>query len=270
MGSGKRRAADRKARFRSLSGPGARRVHAEGRRESQAADADPFCEESPACGGACRAPPFGAERWFKDWTGQCAVIVAGGPSVKLVPIAAAHERFARAHWIAVNNAWKICRWADALYGCDATWWRQQEGAPGFLGLKLTQDGTTPKRFPDVERVAIKRGVNAMLFDRKGELGWGGNGGFHALNLAAQFGAKTIVLLGYDMSLDHGTHWHGRHIGLNNPTIRALDKWAQYLDESAPVLKARGIDVVVGSPNSRLTAFRKQPLMEVLDEFYRSV
>lgn len=238
--------------------------------EAAGADAIPDGEKSAASGGAERTPPFGTERWFKDWSGECAVIVAGGPSVKLVPVAAAHERFPRARFIAVNNAWKLCRWAEILYACDAGWWRQQEGAAGFLGVKLTQDGTTHKRYPDVQRVNIRRGCNAMLFDHKGELGWGGNGGFHALNLAAQFGAKRIVLLGYDMSLEHGTHWHGRHIGLNNPSVRSLDKWCGFLDESAPVLRARGIDVVIGSPNSRLTAFRKIPLMEALDEFYRSV
>jgi hypothetical protein len=119
-------------------------------------------------------------------------------------------------------------------------------------------------------VRITRGVNTMQFDERGVLGWGGNGGFQALNLAAQFGAQKIILLGYDMGLERGVHWHGKHIGLSNPSVRGLDKWREYLDDCAPALKARGIDVVIGSPNSKLTAFRKQPLEEALDEFYRPV
>lgn len=44
-----------------------------------------------------------------------------------------------------------------------------------------------------------------------------NSGQRAIQLAAHFGAERIILLGYDCSLENGTHWHGNHPdGLKNP------------------------------------------------------
>lgn len=111
----------------------------------------------------------------------------------------------------------------------------------------------------------------LLFDRPGQIGWGGNGGFHALNIACQFGAKKIILLGFDMSLMRGLHWHGKHQdGLNNPRQGNVDRWRVVLDAQAPALAARGIDVIIGSPGSALTAYRKLGLREGIDEFHRAL
>jgi len=105
----------------------------------------------------------------------------------------------------------------------------------------------------------------MLFENFGEIGWGGNGGFQAINLAIQFGARYIVLVGFDMSLDHGYHWHGRHpAGLNNPSQSGVDKWRANLDGQAAALRRIGITVVIGSPNSRLTAYPKLSFMEAVN------
>ncbi len=94
----------------------------------------------------------------------------------------------------------------------------------------------------------------MLFDHFGEIGWGGNGGFHCVNLAVQFGAARVVGIGFDMTLQGGVHWHGRHPpGLTNPTQASVDKWRERL----------GIPFIIGSPGSALTAFPKLPLLEAI-------
>ncbi len=117
----------------------------------------------------------------------------------------------------------------------------------------------------MRRVRCRPGVNELLFDHLGEIGWGGNSGFHALNLAIQFGAKKIVLVGFDMQITKGVHWHGKHpAGLTNPTQSSVDKWRVRLDAQAPVLEALGIMVLIGSPGSALTAFRKLPLKEAIN------
>lgn len=104
----------------------------------------------------------------------------------------------------------------------------------------------------------------MVFDTPGEIGWGSNGGFQAINLAVAFGATTVLLVGYDMSLERGIHWHGRHeAGLNNPKQSSVEKWRRELDAQAPILEAMGVDVAVASPHSRLTAYRREPLLEAL-------
>lgn len=104
----------------------------------------------------------------------------------------------------------------------------------------------------------------MLVDEPGVIGSGGNSGFQALNLAVQFGARTIVLVGYDYRIDQGLHWHGRHkAGLNNPTQHNIARWRRRLDDQAGRLAALGVEVLNASPVSALTAFPKVSLAEVL-------
>ncbi len=104
----------------------------------------------------------------------------------------------------------------------------------------------------------------MLFDHFGEIGWGGNGGFHCINLAIQFGAARVVGIGFDMTLQGGVHWHGRHPpGLTNPTQASVDKWRERLDAQAPLLERLGIPFIIGSPGSALTAYPKLPLREAI-------
>lgn len=96
------------------------------------------------------------------------------------------------------------------------------------------------------------------------VGFGGNGGFHAVNLAAQWGVRRIVLVGFDYSLAHGVHWHGRHTGrLNNPTEHNVRRWRARLDETAPTLARLGIEVCNASEHSTLRAFPKRPLLEAI-------
>lgn len=104
----------------------------------------------------------------------------------------------------------------------------------------------------------------MILDGAGVIGWGSNGGYQALNLAVLFGARRIILVGFDMTLERGVHWHGRHPpGLNNPRQASVDKWRLELDAQAPVLAAHGVEVLNASRYSRLTAFPKVDLVEAL-------
>lgn len=107
--------------------------------------------------------------------------------------------------------------------------------------------------------------DALLFGRRGEIGWAGNSGFHAINLAIQFGATRIALVGFDCSAHRGIHWHGRHqAGLNNPNVMALERWRRCLDAQAPLLRNRGVELFVASPDSSLTEYPRRPLMELIN------
>jgi hypothetical protein len=90
-------------------------------------------------------------------------------------------------------------------------------------------------------------------------------------LAVQFGLKKIILLGFDMTLQNGIHWHGRHGGhLQNPRQAGVDRWRGILDGQAARLAAAGIDVVIGSPGSSLSQYRKLSLEAAIDEFHRAL
>jgi hypothetical protein len=165
----------------------------------------------------------------------------------------------------INNAWKLAPWADVLYACDFSWWNHHRGAPEFEGLKISQDSKASDTFKDVRAVRTKRREDGLLLGRPGHIGWGGNGGFQALNLAVQFGAKRIILVGYDMHLDRGRHWHGDHPkGLHNPLPGNVRRWRAAIDKNAPLLKAFGVTVINASMESALTAFPKMSLLEAFD------
>ena len=151
-----------------------------------------------------------------------------------------------------------------LYACDFAWWKQAEGAPEFGGLKLSQDPSiilAPQW--DIKRVKVVKDDDRLLLDKPGIVGWGGNSGFHVLNLAVQFGAAKIILVGYDMTLSHGIHWHGRHVGLHNPTSRNVDRWRRCIDDVAEAITALGVTVINVSPISALANYPKMTLTEAL-------
>lgn len=113
-------------------------------------------------------------------------------------------------------------------------------------------------------VTLVRNCDRLLFNRFGEIGWGGNGGFHALNLALQFGARRVVLVGYDMRVDFGVHWHGKHPkGMNNPSAVNTARWRQVLDAQALLLRRLGVSVINASPVSALEAYPKMTLEAAL-------
>lgn len=200
--------------------------------------------------------------WFPKWTGLTCVLVAAGPSAKAVDLEAGRGR---ARFIAINNSVQLCPWADVLYACDANWWEQNNGAPNFQGLRISQDKRAASLYSKVRRVISVRGADRILTDHPGLIGWGGNGGFQAINLAVQFGCTRLILVGYDMTLAGGTHWHGDHVGkCSNPNDRNVERWRRVTDEAAGDLTARGIKVFNCSPVSALQNYPKMSFEAALD------
>lgn len=199
--------------------------------------------------------------WFPDWTGETAVIVASGPSAAMVPLRRARGR---ARFIAINTSWKLAPWADVLYACDLAWWDYAKGCPAFKGLKLTVDRRAAEMYPDVHLVGCRKPDDRFVVEPVGTVGWGGNSGFHALNLAVQFGAKRIVLVGYDMTIKAGCHWHGRHPGaMHNPTAGIAERWRRAVDAAAAVIEQLGVEVINASPVSALRSYPKMDFKAAL-------
>lgn len=204
------------------------------------------------------AGPFPA--WWKDWTGETCLLVASGPSATSVDLEIARGRV-RA--IAVNLSWRLCPWADVLYATDGAFWKAQGGVPEFKGLRLTSDERAVEAF-GIAKVQCRKQDDRILLDAPGVIGWGGNSGFHALNLAIQFGAAKVILVGFDMTLERGSHWHGEHEGgLHNPTRGNVDRWRRVFDKAAPIAASLGVSVLNCSPGSALESFPKMSLEEAL-------
>lgn len=199
--------------------------------------------------------------WWPSWEGETVVIVASGPSAKNAPL---HVAKGKAKFIAINKSWELAPWADILYGCDFAWWKHVKGCPGFSGLKLTVDRAAVKDFPELKQVECRKPDDRLFLSPLGTVGWGGNGGFHALNLAVQFGCRKIILVGYDMTTRYGLHWHGAHTGnLHNPKEASVARWRRAVDNASKVIHPMGIKVINCSKVSALTSYPKMELDKAL-------
>lgn len=95
-----------------------------------------------------------------------------------------------------------------LYACDLKWWDWHKGAAEFKGRKITQDKGAAEKYP-VEY--IESLAEDGLSTDPDIIHQGCNSGYQAINLAYHFGAKRIILLGYDMQFTRGeSHWFGDH------------------------------------------------------------
>lgn len=192
---------------------------------------------------------------FPDWTGAAAYIVAAGQSaLDIVP----NIPRGRCKVLAVNRSHELVPWADALYAADTGFWRHYAAARRFPGLKYCPEDSVTRFASDVIPVTIPHDqrtgnrVSEMLRETVGVIGSGGNSGFQALNLAIQFGANPIFLVGYDYG---GKHWHPDHSAqLRNPSQHQFKTWVRLLDAEAERLKNWGYTVINLSPVSALKAF----------------
>lgn len=105
----------------------------------------------------------------------------------------------------------------------------------------------------------------MLFSEAGLVGDGGNSGFRAVNIAAQFCPQRLVLVGFDMRLDGDLHFHGPHPRpLRNPKEKNIIRWRAVLDGVAVELAERGIEVVVAGSASTLSCYKRMTMAAILE------
>lgn len=203
------------------------------------------------------------EEWPR-WNGETAVVVGTGPGACAEPLDVVRGR---ARVIAIKSTWRLAPWADALYGCDRSWWLANNGAPEFKGLKFSPSPAACSAYREIRIVSLKTRAE-ILTEKVGTIGCGlksggGHSGFQAVNLAVQFGAARILLVGFDMTLANGAHWTDDYAGVAKPDALRTESWRVAFDACAPQFKRLGVDVVNCTMASALTAYRKQPLSEAI-------
>lgn len=172
----------------------------------------------------------------------------------------------RARVIAIKSAWRRVPFADVLYGLDRGWWIANKGVPEFAGLKVSPAPTACTMY-GLRRVTLKPVAN-IVSGPVGVLGCGlriggGHSGFQAINLAVQFGARRIVLMGFDMTLARGSHWTDDMRGVAKPDAKRIEGWRIAMDDAAPQFVRLGVEVINATPGSALTAYRFMPLREAV-------
>ena len=122
---------------------------------------------------------------------------------------------------------------------DRVWWNAYgKEASSFEGMKCTP----------VTGIAGTKRVNTMGAK---------NSGAGAITLAVMFGARRIILLGYDCQHTGGkAHWHSDHPkGLGN--AGSVDKWPAQFREIAQ--KFSTVDIVNCTRQTALTCFKRTDL-----------
>lgn len=146
--------------------------------------------------------------------------------------------------MAVNTTYRMAPWADALFAMDKQWWDtyRRDVMVNFRGMRVSNN---PNH--DTHRVRIPAY---------------GNSGAGAIATAVHWGAKRVILLGYDCQHTGGmAHWHGDHPkGLGN--ARMVDKWAEKFAELAETIPP-SVDVVNCSRVTALNCWPRGDLVQML-------
>jgi hypothetical protein len=202
-----------------------------------------------------------ARRWHSP--DHLCIVAAPGPSLTAEVAEACRGHDA----IAVQDAYRRLPFAQVLYGCDAKWWRFHKGAQSFAGEKWTSHGpaSSNDKSPILETFGLKSvaGFQGEQFSTNPDhIYYGSNSGFQAVGLAILFGARRIVMVGFDMRHHKGKHhFFGNHPApLHNPTnyqrfIGAFEKASKRMPEGVTILNA--------TPGSALKCFPMVTLDEAL-------
>lgn len=203
-------------------------------------------------------------------------ILASGPSLTSADVDAvrawrAREPAARRVMV-INTTFRAALWADYLYACDRKWWKRYAGeSSGFAGERWTLDARSAREH-GLRHVRSRHPAGLCLdagVVHEGGIGCG-NSGHQALNLAYHLGARTLILLGFDMRRGRRgeSHHHGDH---PHPLSRALAfvPWIKAMGVMATDLAAAGVAVLNCSRATALTCFPLAALEDVLDDDMRA-
>lgn len=220
----------------------------------------------------------------RGWT--TAVCVASGPSLtdSQCEIADEGRRAGRCRIIVVNDNWRKLPDADVLYACDPGWWElyADDVRERFHGEAWTHapiadaSGTYAQsesrqlrviaRYPWLECVQVTRAEGLPI---GGRVCMGGNSGYQAIGLAYLFGARRIILIGYDLQRQDGAnqgkaHWFGDH---PKPlTQGAPTSWIRRFEVLAEDAWGR-CEIINCTRTTALACFPRAELCDVLEEMH---
>ena len=223
------------------------------------------------------------------WEGGDVWIIGGGPSVpeqfgvpsKIIQKViegtsppSAYSPFMEAihneHVIAINMSFLIGDWIDMLFFGDHGYFlANREKIAAFPGLKISCDPKSSK-YNWVKFLARDAKHNKGISNNPTMVSWNGNSGAAAISVAANAGAKRIILLGFDMKLSNNKfqHWHdlyNRGAALDSKRIRKLpfDRHVRCFKPVADDARRRGIEILNACPDSAIPDFPKFSVKQLL-------
>jgi hypothetical protein len=174
------------------------------------------------------------------------------------------------HVIGVNMSYKIGNWIDVvMFGDSGFFSKERVGLSQFPGLKVACNPTS-KAERWIKTLGRDGQHSKGLSTNPTMVSWNGNTGAAAINLAVHFGAKRILLLGFDMDIDSHKmqHWHnlyGKGPVADDRRKRKLP-FARHI-ACFPIIavdaKKLGVEIINVSPDSAIDNFPKMSIKELL-------
>ena len=180
------------------------------------------------------------------------------------------EQIHSKHVIGVNVAFLIGDWIDFVFFGDPNFFlNYQKPLSIFPGLKISCAPNTAD-VQWVKTLARDGSHGRGISSNPRKVSWNGNSGAAAISVAANAGAKRIILVGFDMKLGSNDmqHWHDsykRGPALGKKRLKALpfDRHRMGFAQIAKDARSRGIEILNVSPKSTIEEFPKYNLKELL-------
>ena len=147
-----------------------------------------------------------------------------------------------------------------MYACDDHWFdaKIHDVRDNFYGEVWTQSVRASKKY----KLYLQEGVSAQGLGRE-KIHFGNNSGYQAINLAYLLGAKSIILLGFDMKRNAGkTHFFGHHPyhrPEQGPNDEVMQRWCRNFVQLANDLHDEGVEVYNATRDTVLYAFERREL-----------
>jgi len=195
------------------------------------------------------------------------------PSVYSPYMSAIHDK----HVIGINVSYLIGDWIDMVFFGDSNFFRgHAEALAKWSGLKVCCHAIT-QNVPWVKYLPLDGKRPRGISTNPGTVSWNANSGSAAISIAANAGAKRIILLGFDMSLDNSgkKHWHNlyKNAIVTEPErkrrergeipMQPFQKHLKGFSYIAKDAKEREIEILNANPDSAVKEFPKFSLKELL-------
>lgn len=186
----------------------------------------------------------------REWEGETAFLIAGGPSVNSQNVEALRGR----RVIVVNSSVYLVPWADILFFGDYETWGDTNRAAvkSFAGRVLSSAyGDVHCDYIEFLRRPSPKNCPPGLSQNPSEAWMRHTSARGAINILCHLGVRTIVGLGLDggPNATGKTHHHAPHSHSTNPKVWGWQR--EELGHVATALKDRGVDMVNASPGSKL-------------------
>lgn len=200
------------------------------------------------------------------WPNSTIFILGGGPSIKNLDLTKIQGKWPI---IGCNMAFLDYPWIDVMYfgDCKVHMWisgqdngKYTEQFDAFQGLKVS---CCPDTREDPRIHALFRHLKGIIRERR-SIGWNLNTGGSAINLAYHFGARRIVLLGFDMKqINNRQNFHDYNLEKDKHPDENYKKFIRYFERIAKDAKELELEVINATPGSALPYFPIISYEEVL-------